>query len=79
MMEIHIKTKENVIIFLKIEYIFQECFCCRESYLKERVVLLDHCYDADGVRLEGEILGTMEIKLREPAECKCTKCGGFSR
>ncbi|XP_051166315.1 uncharacterized protein LOC127284733 [Leptopilina boulardi] len=53
----------------------KECFCCRESYLKERLILLDHCYDVDGVRLEGEILGTMEIKLREPAECKCTKCG----
>ncbi|XP_044002810.1 partner of bursicon-like [Aphidius gifuensis] len=52
----------------------KECFCCRESYLKERMVTLHHCYDADGVKLDGE-MSTMEIKLREPADCKCFKCG----
>ncbi|XP_046424125.1 partner of bursicon [Neodiprion pinetum] len=57
----------------------KECFCCRESYLKERDVFLDHCYDADGVRLDSEEGGSMEIKLREPAECKCYKCGDFAR
>ncbi|XP_020708533.2 mucin-5B [Athalia rosae] len=53
----------------------KECFCCRESYLKEREVFLDHCYDADGVRLVSDETASMEIKLREPAECKCYKCG----
>ncbi|XP_023288198.1 partner of bursicon [Orussus abietinus] len=57
----------------------KECYCCRESYLKERLVLLTHCYNADGIRLESEEFGTMEIKLREPAECRCFKCGDFSR
>ncbi|KAI9585621.1 hypothetical protein GQX74_001468, partial [Glossina fuscipes] len=25
----------------------KECYCCRESYLKERIVTLSHCYDPD--------------------------------
>ncbi|XP_066598729.1 partner of bursicon-like [Prorops nasuta] len=53
----------------------KECYCCRESYLKERFVLLNHCYDADGIKLTTEEDRFMEVKLREPAECKCIKCG----
>ncbi|XP_026319098.1 partner of bursicon [Hyposmocoma kahamanoa] len=57
----------------------KECFCCRENYLRERIVTLTHCYDPDGVRLEDEDNAIMEIKLKEPHECKCYKCGDFSR
>ncbi|KAK0167368.1 hypothetical protein PV327_004775 [Microctonus hyperodae] len=57
----------------------KECYCCRESYLKERIIKLNHCYDADGVKLKTAELATMDVKLREPAECKCYKCGDFSR
>ena len=57
----------------------KECYCCRESYLKERLITLHHCYDADGIKLMNEDDGMMEIKIREPAECKCIKCGDISR
>ncbi|CAL7944665.1 unnamed protein product [Xylocopa violacea] len=57
----------------------KECYCCRESYLKERHITLHHCYDADGIKLMNEEDGVMEIKIREPAECKCIKCGDTSR
>ncbi|XP_043800136.1 partner of bursicon [Apis laboriosa] len=53
----------------------KECYCCRESYLKERHITLHHCYDADGIKLMNEENGVMEIKIREPVECKCIKCG----
>ncbi|XP_045449585.1 partner of bursicon [Melitaea cinxia] len=57
----------------------KECFCCKENYLRERLVTLTHCYDADGLRLEDEDRAIMEVRLREPAECKCYKCGDYSR
>ncbi|KAK7869512.1 hypothetical protein R5R35_002288 [Gryllus longicercus] len=57
----------------------KECYCCRESFLRERTITLTHCYNPDGVRLVQEGQATMDIKLREPAECKCYKCGDFSR
>lgn len=56
----------------------QDCFCCRENYLRERLVTLTHCYDPDGVRLEDED-SIMEVRLREPDDCKCYKCGDYSR
>lgn len=57
----------------------KECYCCRESFLRERIVTLTHCYDPDGMRLTSEDMNSMEIKLREPTDCKCFKCGDFSR
>lgn len=57
----------------------KECYCCRESYLHERVVTLSHCYDPDGTRLTTSEMASMDIRLKEPAECKCYKCGDFSR
>ncbi|XP_030027856.2 partner of bursicon [Manduca sexta] len=57
----------------------KECFCCRENFLRERLVTLTHCYDPDGMRLEDEDNAIMEVRLREPEECKCSKCGEFSR
>ncbi|KAG5330147.1 PBURS protein, partial [Acromyrmex heyeri] len=57
----------------------KECYCCRESYLKERFVILNHCYDTDGIKLIGTDDEAMEIKIQEPAECKCIKCGDFAR
>ncbi|KAJ1528569.1 hypothetical protein ONE63_006973 [Megalurothrips usitatus] len=57
----------------------KECYCCRESFLRERVVALTHCYNPDGVRLTAEGRSTMEVKLREPADCRCFKCGDYSR
>lgn len=56
----------------------KECYCCRETFLRERTITLSHCYDPDGVRLGGES-ATMETRMKEPAECKCFKCGDFSR
>lgn len=57
----------------------KECYCCRESYLKDRLVTLNHCYDPDGIRLTSNDMSTMDLRLKEPAECKCFKCGDFSR
>lgn len=57
----------------------KECYCCRESYLKDRLVTLSHCYDPDGVRLTSSDMASMDLRLKEPAECKCFKCGDFSR
>ncbi|XP_001357380.1 partner of bursicon [Drosophila miranda] len=57
----------------------KECYCCRESFLKEKVITLTHCYDPDGTRLTSQEMGTMDIRLREPTECKCFKCGDFTR
>lgn len=57
----------------------KECYCCRESYLKDRLVTLSHCYDPDGIRLMNSDMATMDLRLKEPAECKCYKCGDFSR
>lgn len=58
---------------------FQNCACCRESFLRERIITLTHCYDPDGMRLTQEGMHSMDIKLREPAECKCFQCGEYSR
>ncbi|RVE54038.1 hypothetical protein evm_001441 [Chilo suppressalis] len=38
----------------------KECFCCRENFLRERLVTLTHCYDPDGLRLEDEDRAIME-------------------
>lgn len=57
----------------------KECYCCRESYLKDRLVTLTHCYDPDGIRMTADDMATMDLRLKEPAECKCFKCGDFSR
>ncbi|XP_050533747.1 partner of bursicon [Daktulosphaira vitifoliae] len=56
----------------------KECYCCRETFLRERVITLTHCYNPDGQRLTGEKLATLEVKLKEPADCKCYKCGDYS-
>lgn len=56
----------------------KECYCCKESFLRERIISLSHCYDPDGVRLTGDV-AAMDTKLKEPADCKCFKCGDFSR
>lgn len=55
----------------------QECMCCRESFLREKTVTLTHCYDASGVRLSGRS-ASLDVKLREPADCKCFRCGELS-
>lgn len=57
----------------------KECYCCRESFLKDRLVTLNHCYDPDGIRLTSNEMASMDLRLKEPAECKCFKCGDFSR
>ncbi|KAL0277067.1 UNVERIFIED_CONTAM: hypothetical protein PYX00_004481 [Menopon gallinae] len=57
----------------------KECYCCRESFLRERVITLSHCYDPDGIRITQDEQKSMDIKLKEPNECKCFKCGDFSR
>lgn len=57
----------------------KECYCCRETFLRERLVTLTHCYDPDGGRLTGPEVATMDIRLKEPADCRCFKCGDFSR
>ncbi|VVC36259.1 Cystine-knot cytokine [Cinara cedri] len=56
----------------------KECYCCRETFLRERIITLTHCYDPDGMRLTNEKLATLEVKLKEPADCKCFKCGDYS-
>lgn len=55
----------------------QECMCCRESFLREKTVTLSHCYDSSGTRLAGRN-ASLDVKLREPADCKCFRCGDLS-
>ncbi|XP_055856445.1 partner of bursicon [Episyrphus balteatus] len=57
----------------------KECYCCRESYLREKVITLTHCYDPDGTRLNDPGTATMDVLLREPTDCKCFKCGDYTR
>ncbi|EAA09095.3 AGAP004506-PA [Anopheles gambiae str. PEST] len=57
----------------------KECYCCRESFLRERQLQLTHCYDPDGVRMTDHESATMEIRLKEPVDCKCFKCGEMVR
>ncbi|KAB7497724.1 Partner of bursicon [Armadillidium nasatum] len=57
----------------------KDCKCCRETHLRSRKVTLTHCYDADGNRISDEKGGVLSFKLREPAECRCFKCGDSTR
>lgn len=75
----HLIVYKNVNISLTGVFFYQECYCCRESFMRERFVTLTHCYDPDGMKLEQEGSSTMEIRMREPAECQCSKCGDFGR
>jgi len=56
----------------------KDCRCCRETHLRTREVTLTHCYDGDGNRLSGDN-GKATVKLREPADCQCFKCGDSNR
>lgn len=106
----------------------KECYCCREGYLRERIVNLTYCYDPDGIRItdantkSNELhhhhhpssplnkrgyfgikqrisrrsggddddgnnnhidqqvvtLATMELRLKEPADCRCFKCSDLT-
>ncbi|XP_050702834.1 partner of bursicon-like [Eriocheir sinensis] len=56
----------------------KDCRCCREVHLRARDITLTHCYDADGARLAGA-KGSLQVKLREPADCQCFKCGDSTR
>ena len=55
----------------------QECMCCRETFLREKTVTLSHCYDSSGARITGRN-ASLDVKLREPADCKCFRCGELS-
>ncbi|KAK8379263.1 hypothetical protein O3P69_019250 [Scylla paramamosain] len=56
----------------------KDCRCCREVHLRARDITLTHCYDGDGARLTGG-KATQQVKLREPADCQCFKCGDSTR
>nr|ABX55996.1 bursicon beta [Carcinus maenas] len=56
----------------------KDCRCCREVHLRARDITLTHCYDGDGARLSGA-KATQHVKLREPADCQCFKCGDSTR
>ncbi|XP_068202913.1 LOW QUALITY PROTEIN: partner of bursicon [Palaemon carinicauda] len=56
----------------------KDCRCCRETHLRSREVILTHCYDVDGNRLVGG-KGQLSLKLSEPADCQCAKCGDSTR
>ncbi|XP_042891377.1 partner of bursicon-like [Penaeus japonicus] len=56
----------------------KDCRCCRETHLRARDVVLTHCYDGDGNRITGDN-GKLTVKLREPADCQCFKCGNSIR
>jgi len=51
----------------------KECHCCQEGYLRERRLTLPRCFDSDGMTLTGE-LGTLDVVLNEPTDCRCTRC-----
>ncbi|EEB18043.1 Partner of bursicon precursor, putative [Pediculus humanus corporis] len=44
------------------------------KFLRERIITLTHCYDSDGIRLTEDSRKSMDIKLKEPNDCKCSKC-----
>ena len=51
----------------------QDCRCCRESTLEERLVSLHKCYGPDG--LEPPVYGEhMNMYIKEPADCECFTC-----
>ncbi|KAG8182263.1 hypothetical protein JTE90_004719 [Oedothorax gibbosus] len=52
----------------------KECHCCRETWMRQREILLTDCYTQDGKRIFGQ-QGTMVIHLKEPEACACHKCG----
>ncbi|UYV69120.1 Bursb [Cordylochernes scorpioides] len=52
----------------------KECQCCKETWMREREILLTECYDQVGQRLYGET-GTMLIRMTEPEACACLRCG----
>ncbi|XP_001601162.2 partner of bursicon [Nasonia vitripennis] len=53
----------------------KECSCCREEFLEERTVYLNNCYDSNGKQFSLLDNSNMAIKIREPTNCKCIKCG----
>lgn len=56
----------------------KDCRCCRETHLRFREAVLTHCYDVDGNRLLGA-KGQLSLKMSEPADCQCAKCGDSTR
>ncbi|XP_055931020.1 partner of bursicon-like [Argiope bruennichi] len=52
----------------------KDCHCCRETWMRQREILLTDCYTQDGKRIFGQ-QGTMVIHLKEPEACACHKCG----
>ncbi|XP_035227654.1 partner of bursicon-like [Stegodyphus dumicola] len=52
----------------------KDCHCCRETWMRQREILLTDCYTQDGKRIFGQ-QGTMVIHLKEPEACSCHKCG----
>ncbi|OXA56710.1 partner of bursicon [Folsomia candida] len=52
----------------------KDCQCCRESNLRSREITLTKCYDQDGKLLTGD-KETYVISLKEPADCRCYRCG----
>nr|AYP74772.1 bursicon-beta [Eriocheir sinensis] len=56
----------------------KDCRCCRETHLRSREAVLTHCYDVDGNRLTGSN-GQLTLKMSEPADCQCSKCGDSTR
>lgn len=50
--------------------------CCRETWMKQKDVILSKCYDPDGEMLvDDEKLSQMTVSMEEPQECNCHKCG----
>ncbi|GFX22309.1 uncharacterized protein TNCV_1815111 [Trichonephila clavipes] len=52
--------------------VLKDCHCCRETWMRQREILLTDCYTQDGKRIFGQ-QGTMVIHLKEPEACTCHK------
>uniref|UniRef100_A0A336KB63 CSON005830 protein n=1 Tax=Culicoides sonorensis TaxID=179676 RepID=A0A336KB63_CULSO len=45
----------------------KECYCCRETFLKDKTILLTHCYDPDGVSMR-----SFRVSFAIILTCACT-------
>ena len=51
----------------------QECSCCKETGLRVREITLTRCFTPDGQQIGGDD-GKLTVKLREPSDCRCSRC-----
>ncbi|KAJ8665870.1 hypothetical protein QAD02_007532 [Eretmocerus hayati] len=72
---VRLSKLNNVSEFVALLPLPNDCLCCREDFLRERLVTLNHCFDSKGLRYHNGSNAVMEVRVREPDQCYCSKCG----